>query len=137
MTDYNFQPVEPPKRAEEKIAGFLPFSPGAVAIGVLYKSVLKGDRKGFYLVRLLEPCTVNIDQRKEEHVGNKTGQSTAKKDELVGIRAVHATRHLNNPQFLGRIVRVEFLSTEARENKETKAPYKYHRIDIKIAAEDN
>lgn len=120
----------------ETIRGFMPFSPGSIVTGVLHKAILKGERQGFYLVKLIEPCTINIDVRRAENAGNTTGQGIGNVGDLVGIRAVHATRYFRDPAMLGKTVRVEFLQTEERTGNDNQK-FLYHKMDVQVAEETN
>jgi hypothetical protein len=131
----NFVAIEDKNKNVEQIAGFMPFTEGTIVVGTLHKAIMKGDRKGFYLIKLIEPCTVNVDIRRPENTDNKTGQVTAPVGALVGVRAVHATRYLKEPTLLGKVVRIEFLETETRQNGGADGPtFLYHKIDVKVAA---
>ena len=129
----NFKPIEDKNMNIEQIAGFMPFTEGQIVIGTLHKAVMKGDRQGFYLLKLVEPCTVNIDMRREENKDNKSGQTTAPIGSLVGVRAVHSTRYLKDPALLGKTIRIEFLTTETRQKGEQS--FLYHKMDVKVGEE--
>jgi len=116
------------------IAGFLPFVDGAEAIGYLRKAIFKDDKRGFFIVELTEPCTVNIDQSREENAQFKTGQRTANAGECVGIRATKALACLRAEDVKDHIVKVLFCGTEKRTGRDGNA-YEYHNLRVWVAAQ--
>lgn len=114
------------KKQTSQIVGFLPFQEGAVLTGRIEKCIMKGDTKGFFLVRTEEPCIVNTTD-----ASNIQSQVEAPTGSLVGCRYCHALRACT--EMVGRIVRLTFLETEKRNGK--LGDYVYHCFDIEVGEE--
>ena len=123
-------------RSKEQIRGFLPFTEGAEVQGPIVAARMRddGSGKGYYLIRTLEPCTVNV-----RDVDSKTGQAFAKPGELVGVRKTGATKVLSRLP-LDTVVKVTYVRWAEKESINPKTKQKeanmYHYVDVDVYAEE-
>jgi hypothetical protein len=90
------------RRKDGKIRGFMPFTEGTYVVGRMDSVHLKDNGTGFFLVRLTEPCTVNV--RDED---SKTGQGKASVGDLVGVRKTGASKVMRDIP-IGTLVMVTY-----------------------------
>ena len=112
------------------IRGFMPFTEGAVVQGILHAICKKPNGTGFFLIKITNPCTVNVLD-----ADSKTGQATAMAGEIVGIRKTGASSVLAELE-IGTMVRVTYLelqerTVKVRETGKTEAR-RYHHIVVDV-----
>jgi hypothetical protein len=92
----------------ETMRGFFPFSIGNQLTGTLHAvKVDPKTKRGFFIIRAEEPCTVNVRDTEE----SKTGQAEAVKGELIGVRKTGATAYLASLK-IGTMVRIIYNGTK-------------------------
>jgi hypothetical protein len=89
-----------------------------------------GSGKGYYLIRCDSDTTVNV-----RDVDSKTGQGTAHKGEIVGVRKTGATKILSRLE-QGNIVQVTYVKFAEKEGINPKTGVKeaamYHYVDVDV-----
>jgi hypothetical protein len=113
------------KPVQYKLSGFMPFTVDTVINGTLVESKVADDGKGFFILRLSEPATVNIRE-------SATGQGQANIGEYVGVRKTGATACLASLP-AGTEVRITYRGMkEHRFTQEDGSIVNTYRHDIRV-----
>lgn len=122
------------EKKRERIRGFMPFTPDSNVTGKLEKKQLKDDGTGFFIVRLTQPTTVNVQDTE-----SLTGQGKAQIGEIVGVRKTGATKTLRELE-IGTLVSVTYIENKERVGINPKTGLEennpYHHITVDVYRPD-
>lgn len=118
------------EKMHERIRGFMPFTPDANVTGTLEKKHLKDDGTGFFIVRLSQPTTVNVQDKE-----SLSGQGKAQIGEIVGVRKTGATKKIRDLE-LGTLISVTYVDNKEKLGINPKTGLEesnlYHHITVDV-----